>query len=240
MSSPDSPAPRALAPVPYDHRVVVGRQRSVAMRKKILRAILRVCSTQLVEPLTIDNVVREANISRGSFYKHFVSLEQAVGVLSRTLSDQAEIDMRPFYALYKAGWQQFAVALRLSLRRSAFDPLWANYVRRLDSWRTGGLVADSMRASLQLGVQDGDFCYEDMDAAFDFVSGAIVQAMSGSASGATLSGAYEDTVIRMLLRALGCTPEICEQGVAFSKERVADCYSDDRAPFMPVIDVFAN
>jgi AcrR family transcriptional regulator len=72
-----------------DHRVRVAREKRERMRAQLLDAVLAVYPGQSEGgPAVIDDVIKVANVARGTFYKYFPSLEAAVSELGAKLADE--------------------------------------------------------------------------------------------------------------------------------------------------------
>ena len=80
---------RMIAKEPEDHRVRVGRQKRERMRAHLLKSVFSVCSREtLRDPASIDDVVKDASVSRGTFYKYFDSLDEAISELGLQMADE--------------------------------------------------------------------------------------------------------------------------------------------------------
>src|SRR3546814_12397923 len=81
-----STAPASVGPDP-DFRIRVAADRRERMRARLLDAVL-----DLYQPgrggahLVIDDVIQAAGVSRGTFYKYFDSLEEAVDELGERMA----------------------------------------------------------------------------------------------------------------------------------------------------------
>jgi len=65
------------------------------MRARLLGATMDVCAVANSQgPAVIDDVIRAAKVSRGTFYKHFDSLEQALAELGAQLADETVEGLR--------------------------------------------------------------------------------------------------------------------------------------------------
>ena len=53
--------------------------------------------TQAGISVVVDDVISAAAVSRGSFYKHFASLEEALDAIGRLLADEMTIGLMPVY-----------------------------------------------------------------------------------------------------------------------------------------------
>jgi AcrR family transcriptional regulator len=70
-----------------DHRVRVAREKRERMRDHLLGAVLAVYPGKPGQgPAVTDDVIRVAKVSRGTFYKYYPSLEEAVAELGAKLA----------------------------------------------------------------------------------------------------------------------------------------------------------
>jgi AcrR family transcriptional regulator len=70
-----------------DHRVRVAGEKRERMRDHLLGAVLAVYPGKPGQgPAVIDDVIRVAKVSRGTFYKYYPSLEEAVAELGAKLA----------------------------------------------------------------------------------------------------------------------------------------------------------
>ena len=78
--------------VSTDHRVRVGREKREKMRKRLLQAVMA-CYAAREDHTTpgIDDVIREADVSRATFYLHFVSMEVAFHALRAELDNDLHV-----------------------------------------------------------------------------------------------------------------------------------------------------
>ena len=95
--------------------------------------------------MVIDDVVKTAAVSRGSFYKHFTSLEEALDAIGRDLADEMTIGLMPVYDVLSDPSHRLAAGFQLFQWRAAFDPVWAHFVSRTDHlFRDPELLANLM------------------------------------------------------------------------------------------------
>ena len=72
-----------------DHRLRSARRKRERMRAHLLDAVLVTYpGDEPGTPAVIDDVIRHANVSRGTFYKYFRSLGEAVEELAAQLADE--------------------------------------------------------------------------------------------------------------------------------------------------------
>lgn len=202
---------------PYtDHRPKVALKKRQVMRGKLLDAAMRVFAAAGVSAPIIDDVIREAEVSRGTFYNYFNSLDEVLVAIGQELNNQMTTDILPVYDVLTDPRHRVAVAFRLFLVRARLDPQWAGFVTRVDAWQHTSLVSEYMSRDLENGKAQGDFVFDRTDAATDFLMGASAHGIQALRLGVELPERYIDTCVRMTLSSLGCIGETCEEAVNFS------------------------
>lgn len=207
--------PRSAAAT-SDHRSRNAERKRVQMRARILMATLQVHADRPLGQPVIDHVIQEAGVSRGTFYKYFDSLDQALLAVGRELSEQFVLDLLPVHDALTLPWQRFAVGFRLFLMRAAQDPLWAAFVSRVEVWPRDSLVGRKMVEDVRNGHAQGFFTVADADAAAEFLKGASLGCIQALRQGVAEPQTYIDGAVRMGLSALGCEPALTERGVAYA------------------------
>jgi AcrR family transcriptional regulator len=201
-----------------NHRAEVGAKKRAATRTRILEATIKVFAGAGGRAPVIEDVVRVAGISRGSFYLHFQSLDEALRALSQAQSDQMTRDILPVYDLLQEPWQRFSAGFRLFLKRAHADPDWASFVTRSSSASSELLVTAYMKEDLRRGQECGQFSFADLNVAVDFMMGASTAGICALGLGVADPEAYMDESVRMALTGLGCSSRHRERGVKFSRE----------------------
>ncbi|AUT63150.1 TetR/AcrR family transcriptional regulator [Paraburkholderia terrae] len=164
----------------------------------------------------IDDVIREAKVSRTTFYNHFTSLDEVMAAIGEELSNQMTTDILPLYSVLEEPWQRISAGFRLFLLRALLDQTWAAYVTRVDAWPHDTLVARYMALDLRNGKALGQFRYERIDAVSDFLSGATAHCIQAVMEGVDDPNPYMDASVRMAFAGLGCSVGLSEKAVAFS------------------------
>lgn len=216
-----------------DHRVEVAARKRQQMHERLLYATMQAVAVARPNTPVIEDVVRLAGVSRGTFYLHFSSLEEATQALAIMLSDQLTRESLPFYDVLKEPWQRFATGFRGFLLRASGDASWASYVTGTSAIAKKLLARDYMTEDLRLGRESGQFKFADIEVAVDFMLGASTAGIATLGSGVANAEAYIDESVRMALVALGCSPALAQRGVKFSREylvgwKVAE--GSERAP----------
>lgn len=200
-----------------DHRVAVAELKRKKMRALLVEATLRVhAEYRGRRPPVIEDVINEAQVSRGSFYKYFNSVDEAVGAVGHELSDQMTTDILPIYDVLKQPWQRFAVGFRVFLVRAMLDPAWAGFVTRMEAWSHDSLVAKYMSQDLKDGLKAKQFSFVNLTCTTDLLMGASAAGIQALRRGVDDPQFYIDAAVSLGLRALGCDDIRCRDGVAFS------------------------
>ena len=206
-----------VAPRP-NHRVEVAAKKRALTRARILEATMKVFAEAGDRVPVIEDVVRMAAVSRGTFYLHFLTLDGALQALSQAQSDQMTRDILPVYDHLKEPWQRFSVGFRLFLKRASADPAWASFVTRSITASDKLLVSTYMKEDLRAGRDNGQFSFADLSVAVDFMMGASTAGIRALGVGVADPAMYMDASVQMALVGLGCSSRHCERGVKFSRE----------------------
>jgi AcrR family transcriptional regulator len=110
-----------------DHRTRVGREKRERMRKRLLSAVMLCYADRKGhETPGIDDVIRIADVSRATFYLHFVSMEEAFKALSDQLAD--EIKSVEHFFERSDPLERLAIGIQMFLLHGVADRVWADFV----------------------------------------------------------------------------------------------------------------
>jgi AcrR family transcriptional regulator len=199
-----------------NHRTKVAESKRATARQKLLDAAMRVFSGHTGPTPVIDDVIREAKVSRGTFYNYFDSLDEVLAAVSQELSDQMTTGILPVYDVLQEPWQRLSVGFRLFMVRAMLDRKWASFVTRVDAWQHNTLVTRYIETDLEQGKARGQFSFDRLDVATDFIMDASAYCIQTIHDGVPEPNLYMDAQVRMALTCVGCNRETCEQGVTFS------------------------
>jgi AcrR family transcriptional regulator len=231
---PTTPGGPAVADAAQDHRVLIAQKKREEMRARILEATLRVFAHIRDDAPVIEDVVREAGISRGAFYKHFDSLDQALVAAGGEAQERMMQDIHSLYGFLKEPWQRVAVGFRVFMVRAWQDPKWAFFVTRLDTWRHDSRLGQAISGDLRLGRDQGCFMIDDVTVATEFVMGAQASTIHAFQRGVADPQGYMEAALRMLFRALAADDALAERAIAFSRQHMADWERGERQPWRPL------
>ena len=212
MKPRNKPARAPDAPI-EDHRVRVGRQRSEKMRAHLLQSVLEVCSdwTASSTPV-IDDVIKHASVARGTFYKHFDSLEQAMAELAVQLGDEMTQGISSVYDVLEDPVMRTATGFQMFLIRAMLEPRWGAFITHIGLLSRDNLLTRKITDDIRLGVETGDYDVPSLEIASDILMGAKVEAIQRLIAGKG-SRAYVQGVAAMVLRSFGVAPAKAEKSV---------------------------
>ncbi len=211
--------PKTLSPR-EDHRVRVAREKRERMKARILQSVLSVCSGAASSgPAVIDDVIRHAEVSRGTFYKYYNSLDEAVADLGSVLADEMTIGIYPVYNVLENPPQRTATGFQFFLLRALIDPAWGAFISHIGRLSSDSLLLSHVTADLRLGIKTGDFRITSIEAAADLVVGAQTEAIRRTLGGGH-GGAYVRAMAGMVLRSLGVAPAKADRFVIQAYDRL--------------------
>ncbi|VVP78760.1 hypothetical protein PS918_02081 [Pseudomonas fluorescens] len=221
--------------VPLDHRSVTAQRKRDAMRARILSATMDLLEDPAKVSVTIEDVAREAKISRGAFYKHFSSLEEAVAAIGQEATDGMTLHILPVYDVLTHPLERISTAMRLFLLRAHTDRRWAAFFIRADLMQDQSILLKYVLADLEAGCHAGLLDLPSMQAGVDALIGATLEGVrSMNQRKVDDPQAYIDAVILMVLRGFGVGNTAAHEAVAFSRSYLqARAQSDLKDPASP-------
>jgi AcrR family transcriptional regulator len=220
-------------PPPADFRARAAGRRRERMRERLLDAVLAIYAADgRGERAVVDDLVQAAGVSRGTFYKYFNTLAEAVAEVGRRDADDA---LRAYVQIFEPETDplvKVAGGPLLGLARAGFDPRRAAFTGRVDFaqvldvppplYAVVGLNLEAARAA-------GVVRFSSLRAATDTVLGVTVQGVRRFARGGAFDEAYLHEVATMILQGLGAERPAAEAAVRLAWSRVRS--QADRLPW---------
>ena len=185
-------------------RAEIGREKRARTRAQLIAAANSLFARQAVESVTVDDVVREAGVAKGTFYVHFDGLEALTAAVAEEL-------VQSFDELLQPGRLSLVdPALRIAFGCSSFidkalnDPRWASLVARMAAAapKGGELLRRRLFEDLQQFSKGlpGDGASAELN--LEIVVGIMLQLMRALGEG-RLSSLDRDAAVSAILRAIG-------------------------------------
>ena len=150
------------------------------MRERLLDAVL-----DLYQPgqgsgsLVIDDVIRAAGVSRGSFYKYFDSLDAAVNELGERMTADLIADFRRLFDDVTDPLVRAVGGAAMAMARGWHDPRWGGFTCRVDYvdyFARASMFDLLVRDALDAARNGGQITFRSLDVAVDLIVGMTIEA----------------------------------------------------------------
>lgn len=154
----------------------------------------------------IDDIVKCAGVSRGTFYTHFDTVEQAVVEAGAMLADEMVEDVALVITGLDNAPMRMATAILLFLTRARVEEQWGGFIARIGLLREDNKLSQDIRADIASGVESGHYSVDDGLAASDLVFGSAVEGMLRVIEG-QVTTRYMKGMSVQIIRSLGILQE---------------------------------
>lgn len=191
-----------------DHRPRVAAQRRERMRVRLLDAALALVAREGQGAVTIDAVIAQAGVARGTFYKYFDAPASLLEALAMEVSDALIRAMHPFMSLLEDPAERACIGIRTVLRLVRRYPSLGAFLARSGWPAVAGSHAlfSLVGADLQAGMSRGRLQQMPIELALSVLAGTMVGAMHAVTSAAQVEDFPEQTAAAVL-RALGLSAQ---------------------------------
>lgn len=203
-----------------DHRIRVGRERRERMRSHLLRSVLQLRSAEGGRGApTIDDVIRHAEVSRGTFYKYFVSVDQAASELGLQLAAEMTVGIESVYDVLEDPVLRTATGFQMFLIRAMLEPDWGAFIAEIRLLSGDSIFTRKIREDILLGIETGDYAVPSVKVASDLLMGAKIEAIRRLLEGGDIE--YIKAMATMVLRSFGVAAAKADKSVAKAYNRLA-------------------
>lgn len=209
-------------PTREDHRVRVARVKRERMRAHLLNAVKETYHGEREgKPVVIDDVIRHANVSRGTFYQYFNSLEDAVAECGSILTIEMTEAIFDMYNAVDDPVERVATGFQTFLMRSVMDPNWGAFLTHIGVLAGDNLMIHHIRDDISRGVDSGDFDVPSIDVAVDLLIGAKIEAIRRIIAGGG-SVQYVRDMTALLLRGFGVSGSKAAKKIDVAFSNISD------------------
>ncbi len=200
----------------------VAREKRERMKNHLLQSVLVVCPVNdLSSPAVIDDVVHHAKVARGTFYKYFNTLQEAVTELGAKLADEMTLGIYPIYNVLQRPLHRTTTGFMLFLARAVIDPAWGAFISHVGLLTSESILYEHMTSDIRQGVKSGDFTVVSIEAAGDVLLGLQTEAIRRIIRGHH-RGEYVQIMTGMMLRSLGVPPAVSDASVKQAYARLCE------------------
>ena len=186
-------------------RAEIGREKRARTRAQLVAAANALFARQAVESVTVDDVVREAGVAKGTFYVHFKDLPELTAAVADELVKAIDDLLQPIRLSIDDPALRIAYGCSCFIDRALADPGWAGVAARMAAaTATVGEVArrrllEDIKRYVKSPPHGGAISAE---VALEVVVGIMLQVFAAIAEG-RLSSRHREGVIAAILRAIG-------------------------------------
>lgn len=197
-----------MARVDLRRRAEIGRERRAKTRSQIIEAARLLFTSQPIASVTVEDVTRQAQLAKGTFYSHFRTLDDLRAAVAADLAAAFEDFVESSGLTVADPVARIAAGCSAFIDQAQRDPAWGAVIARGACAFPGVASAarERLKTNLRLAESEGRLASFSTEVGFDFVFGIVLQAMR-SASEARLSPTDVPDVVHGILRALGVRAE---------------------------------
>ena len=185
------------------HRTASGHAQREKTRAAIIQSAIAVFAAQGPDAPVVEDFVKAAGISRGTFYTYFETTRDLLDATVERLSNEVIETIVPAVRDMDDPIARLATAARLYYRKATHDPLFRAFLGSVSS--VGSLAAKRVRGDLQEAIDTGLVKVQDVELAQAIAVGVMVFALKTSAAQTGIDGQGAE-VVRAILMGLGVAP----------------------------------
>ena len=185
-------------------RAEIGRAKRARMKAQLIAAAKNLFAQRSWQTVTIDEVVQEAKVAKGTFYGHFNDLDELAAAVADDLLETFDALIQPQRLSMTEPFLRIAFGCDAFLKQSLSDRRWASLASRMAmSHRAlGRLVRSRLSEDLRLALEDSPEAGLTPELAAEVVIGATLQVAAAIGEG-RLHDDDRPEAVRCLLAAIG-------------------------------------
>ena len=184
-------------------RAEIGREKRARTRAQLVAAANALFARQAVESVTVDDVVREAGVAKGTFYVHFKDLPELTAAVADELVKAIDDLLQPIRLSIDDPALRIAFGCSCFIDRALADPGWAGVAARMAA--ATATVGEVVRRRLLEDIKRYAKSHGgaiSAELAREVVVGIMLQVFAAIAEG-RLSSRHREGAIAAVLRAIG-------------------------------------
>ena len=192
-----------MATIDPIRRAEIGREKRARTRAQVLAAASALFARQAVESVTVDDVVREAGVAKGTFYVHFKDLRELMAAVADELVKAIDDLLQPIRLSIDDPALRIAYGCSCFIDRALADPGWAGVAARMAA--AAATVGEVARRRLLEDIERYVKSHSgaiSAELALEVVVGIMLQVFAAIAEG-RLSSRHREGAIAAILRAIG-------------------------------------
>jgi AcrR family transcriptional regulator len=173
------------------------------MRSRLLEAALSVFGEPDEVSAVVEEVIRRAEVSRGTFYNYFDNAEALLKTLANQVGTELMTAVAPIVEARDDAAERVSAGVRSWISLIEQYPHLAAFFRRAGLYiLTAEQVRTDLPRDLVLGMQSKRFTIEELELGFVLVAGTVLAAINTLAIGQA-PGSYGSKLAERILLSLG-------------------------------------
>lgn len=167
-----------------DHRTRVAAAKRERMRARLMEAALLIFGQADASLAVVDEVIRRADVSRGTFYNYFQNPDELLKAVAFETGAELMQAVAPIVESHDDPAERVAAGVKSWMSLVSQYPHLAGFFRRAGLYI---LESDRVRADLPrdlvLGMKSGQFSIKELELGFVLVAGTVLAAINTLAVG---------------------------------------------------------
>ena len=193
-----------MAKVNLVRRAEIGQEKRARTRAQLVAAACTLFSTRPSASVTIDDLVHEAGVAKGTFYVHFDDMHALTSAVADELIRAFDDLLQPQRVATSDPLLRIALGCNAFIERALEEPAWDALVARMTQSysKIGGTAQLRLREDLQEALKQSPQPGLSVDLALEAVIGIILQVMTAIGEG-RLSQKDREGAVGAVLGAIG-------------------------------------
>jgi AcrR family transcriptional regulator len=204
-------------------RSEIGLGKRERTRMGLVASAYRVFAQKDINLVTIDDIIAEAGVARGTFYNYFQTREDALKAVADFLRDEMKQKIETQSAISSDPAERLVLSIRQLLHHAMQDQTWGWVVVRIGLSASSRIetIETTLGKDLQLGIQSNRFQVDSFPATLTLILGTGLLALRRILEEPTEPD-YPEQVAKILLKSLGINDAEAEAIAFKTLERSQD------------------
>jgi len=195
-----------------DHRIRVAATRREEMRNSLMFSALVLASNKSIHEIDVDDIIQHAEVSRGSFYKYFPSVQALIPALADQLAHELTAEIDAITHQIPSTATRLVISAKLTMRRLVKAKVLGSFLIQLPwpSQNPEVNIFKNLSSDIELGIKEGLFNKMPSSIGCNLFVGSLIggiHVMLGKSS----SASYENKVLYPALIGLGLAAKTADE-----------------------------
>jgi hypothetical protein len=175
------------------------------MHNTLIFSVLALSSEKSIHEIDVDDVIQHAQVSRGSFYKYFPSVQSSVLALTSQLAHELNTEIEAITHQIPDTATRLVISAKLTMRFLVKVPLLGNFLIQLPwpSQNSEVNVFKHITSDVELGIKEGVFSKMPASIGCNLLIGSLLGGVHSMLGKPASSSGYENKVLHPVLMGLG-------------------------------------